>query len=416
MIRRRGAQADMDSIYLDHNATAPILPEVAAAMAACHAEGLANPASQHQAGRRARWRLEQARDLVGDLLGARLAARPADRVVFTSGATESNHLALLGLAGAIEQQGGRRSLAVSRIEHPSGWGPAEQLQARGWTLLPLAPDPAGVISAAAVDEALMAGASLVSVMLGNHETGALQPVAEIAARCRDRGAWLHTDATQVVGKLPVDFGVLGAATLAASAHKFHGPAGVGLLLVRGDVDLEPVWRGGFQQAGLRPGTENVAGAVGLAAALEAWQVERESRPRRLAQLRDELERRLLAGDPGIEVIAAAAPRLPQTSCVAFVGLDRQQLLLALDRRGVQAASGSACASGSSEPSPVLLAMGCDAAWIRSAIRFSVGARGDLPRIVEAAERILLAVQDLRQGKSPAFSLGPTPVPRPAPLQ
>lgn len=406
----------MDPIYLDHNATAPILPEVAAAIAACHAQGLANPSSQHQAGRQARRRLEQVRDLVAELLGARFRAHLTDRVVFTSGATEANHLALLGMAGAIERRGGERVLAVSRIEHPSGWGPAELLLARGWKLVPLDPDPQGVVHPAAVAEALAAGASLVSVMLGNHETGVLQPVVEIGGLCQSRGAWLHTDATQVIGKLPVDFAALGSATLAASAHKFHGPVGVGLLLIRGDVELEPLCRGGFQQAGLRPGTECVAGAVGLAAALEAWHAERESRPLRLANLRDEFERRLLAGDSRTEVIGSAAPRLPHTSCLAFVGLDRQELLLALDQRGVQAASGSACASGSSEPSRVLLAMGCPPAWIHSALRFSLGVRSELSQVVEAAERILLAVHDLRERKSPVFSAGPTPVSRPAPLQ
>jgi cysteine desulfurase len=238
---------------------------------------------------------------------------------------------------------------------------------------------------------------LVSLMLGNNETGVLQPVAEAARMCQLRGIPLHTDAVQVVGKLPVNFRELGVAALSCTAHKFHGHQGIGALLVRHGVGIEPQMHGGFQQAGLRPGTEPVALAVGMHVALRLWHNERHERASRMAKLRDQLERRILAGVRNSQVVGADAPRLPHTSNIAFVGYDRQALFMALDLAGVACSTGSACASGSSEPSHVLVSMGCPEGVIRGSLRFSLGAFTTDAEIDEASERIMKACNHLERG-------------------
>ena len=239
---------------------------------------------------------------------------------------------------------------------------------------------------------------LVSVMLGNNETGVIQPVAEIAQLCRAAGAIMHTDAVQAAGKIPVKFRALGVDALTIAAHKFHGPRGIGALLVRHDVKLEPMLFGGFQQVGLRPGTEPTALAVGMCRALELWHIEGEARTRRLTELRDRFEAKLRAAVPDLVINGESAERLPHTSNIAFLGLDRQALVMALDLAGVACSTGSACASGSSEPSPVLLAMQAPAEVISSSLRFSLGAGITAAEIDEAAARIIKIVNDLRQRK------------------
>jgi cysteine desulfurase len=235
-------------------------------------------------------------------------------------------------------------------------------------------------------------------MLGQNETGVLQPAAELAAVCAERQVPLHSDAAQVVGKLPVDFRALGVTTMSVAAHKFHGPLGIGALLVRHGTRLQPQLFGGFQQGGLRPGTENVALAVGMCRALESWHAERHERAARMLRLRDRFEQMIRAGWPDAVVIGAAAERLPHTSHIAFVGLNRQSLFMALDQAGVACSTGSACASGSSEPSPVLTAMGCQTAVVDSALRFSLGATTSADEMDEAARRILRCCNELRRRK------------------
>jgi cysteine desulfurase len=239
---------------------------------------------------------------------------------------------------------------------------------------------------------------LFSVMLANNETGVLQPVREVAALCRERGALVHTDATQAVGKICVSFQELGVDALTAAAHKFHGPVGIGVLLVRHSIPLASSLQGGFQQASLRPGTEGVALAVGMQTALELWQRESNERVERMTMLRDRFERELLRGYPAAIVIGASAPRLPHTSNIAFVELDRQALVMALDLAGVACSTGSACASGSSEPSSTLVAMGLPAEQISSSVRFSLGATTSVGDIDEAAKRILNVCNHLRRQK------------------
>jgi cysteine desulfurase len=236
---------------------------------------------------------------------------------------------------------------------------------------------------------------LVSVILGNHETGVLQPVSELAAMCRRAGVPLHTDAVQVVGKLPVDFRALDVAAMSLAAHKFQGPLGIGALIVRDGVPLAPLMHGGHQQAGLRPGTESVALAVGMATALELWRREQETLARQLRALRDRLEQQLLAGYPGAVVHGASAERLPQTANIAFPGRDGQILLLALDLAGVACSVGSACSSGSTELSPTLRAMGLPNDLVACSLRFSLGATTTESGVDEAARRILHVCRELQ---------------------
>lgn len=386
-------------IYLDHNSTTPLLPEVVAAMAEALRAGYANPSSQHAAGRRARRALEEAREGIAEILGAKTTGMDADQLLFTSGGTEANNLALFGLAG---ETPGR--VILSAIEHPSIVGPAEALARRGWQVDRLRVNSDGVIDLHHARDLLCPSPhtlrpSLATAMLANNETGVMQPIGELAQLCGERQIPLHTDAVQVAGKLPVSFRELGASSMTITAHKFHGPRGIGALVVRHGVKLQPLLHGGFQQAGLRPGTEDVALANGMFAALRLWQREAGERATRMTMLRDRLEAQLLAGDGNAVINGMKVKRLPHTTNIAFVGVNRQALLMALDLAGVACSTGSACASGSSEPSPVLLAMGCDERVVEGALRLSLGATTTPADVDEAARRILLAVNDLRRGKN-----------------
>jgi cysteine desulfurase len=378
-------------IYLDHNSTTPLAAEAAQAMAPWLGERFGNPASQHTIGRRARQALEQAREGIGRLLGANLSGRTPDRVIFTSGGTEANNLALAGLTGVLEPDTQPGEIAISAIEHPSVLAPAEWLERRGWIVRRLLVTQCGTLDVDAACAAISPATRLVSVMLANNETGAIQPVEAIAEHCRTLNVPLHTDAAQAAGKVPFCFQMLGVSAMTVAAHKFGGPLGIGALIVRHGVELHPLLLGGFQQQGLRAGTESVALAVGMHAALNAWVTEQQERSQRLAELRDRFEAKLTEhfGDQ-ISVLAADAPRLPHTSCIAFHGIDRQALVMALDLAGVAASSGSACASGSSQPSHVIQAMGLGADVLSSAVRFSLGtstAAADVDAAVACLTRV-----------------------------
>jgi cysteine desulfurase len=409
----------MDPIYLDHNSTTPTPPEVVEAMASCCAGGYANPASLHNLGRQARRMLEDARELIAEILGADLSPPRRDRLVFASGGTEANNLAVLGIALAGGPVPGQ--IVISAGEHQSVIGPAEHLLEQGWRLdtlglspqgvvrveqLPPLIDPAGVEDIPVChDEADRQGrqeclprrgkARLVSVILANHETGVLQPVAELAAICNRAGVPLHTDAAQVAGKLPVSFRALGVAAMTVAAHKFGGPLGIGALVLRDGVPLEPLMFGGHQQAGLRPGTESVAMAVGMAAALELCRRRQDERARQMQSLRDRFERGLKANLPEVVVHGAAAQRLPQTSNVAFPGLDGEVLRMALDLAGVACSVGAACASGSTELSPTLRAMDLPKELVASSLRFSLGATTTAAEIDEAVRRIVRVCREIQ---------------------
>jgi cysteine desulfurase len=383
----------VETIYLDHNATTPIHPEVVEAMARCWYEGHANPASQHQPGQKARRVVEDGREEIAEIFGARASGPRSDRLVFTSGGTEANNLALLGIPRGEDGPG---QVIISAIEHASVLEPALHLVGRGWRVDTLGVTDQGVARVDLLPRLLGPETRLVSVMLGNHETGVLQPVPELARACAEAGVQMHTDAVQVAGKLPIRFRELGVAALSVAAHKFRGPLGIGALLVRDGVPVDAIHFGGHQQWGIRPGTECAALVVGMVTALRLWHRDHEAHLRTLTALRDRFEERLRAGFPDLVVNGANAARLPQTSNVAFPGLDGQQLLLALDSvMGIACSVGSACSSGSSELSPTLLAMRLPKDVVASSLRFSFGATTTAAEIDEAVRRILLVVNELR---------------------
>lgn len=377
------------TIYFDHNATTPVDPLVIEAMAAAAVEYPGNPASQHQLGRAARRRLDEIREQIGTLLGAHVLDRVADEIVFTSGATEANNLAIRGLAGPTPVR-----VLVSSVEHPSVLQVADQLAVQGYDVVKIPVDTDGVVDLGALARLLEKPTRLVSVMFGNHETGGCQPVDKIGELCQAAGALFHTDAVQSVAKVPLDFQSLGATAMTLSAHKFHGPRGVGALIMRHGTPLVPQLFGGPQQHGLRPGTESVALPAGMLKALEVAR-EDTSAAERIRSLRDDLEREILSGAPEAVVLGANAERLPHASCMAFEPLDRQAMFLALDMAGVACSTGSACESGSSEPSPVLREMGCREGVIQSALRFSLGRHTTPAEVSEGARRILAVFNDLR---------------------
>ncbi len=379
----------MNRIYLDHNATGQLLPEVQQVLADAYAQQFANPSSQHAAGRQARRVLDDARESIAEMLGAELGEQ-ADRLVFTSGGTEANNLAIFGTAGS---EPGR--LIVSPTEHPTVLQPADRLRNRGWDVEFLRVDSDGRIDLDSLAHSLKSPASLVAVMLGNNETGVLQPLDEVSHLCRAANVPLHCDAVQAVGKTPVNFRELGCATLSIAAHKLHGPRGIGALLVGPDVPLEPLLAGGHQELGIRPGTESVVLALGMQAALAAWHRDPAARALHLTELRDTFEAAILSGFPEAVVHAHQAPRLPHTSNIAFVGLNRQALLMAIDMAGIACSTGSACASGSTDASPTLIAMGCSVELLESSLRFSFGATNAPSDGKQAAERILSICMDLR---------------------
>lgn len=384
-------------IYLDHNATSPPLPEVIDAVAEASRQFAGNPGSQHAVGRAAHRALEDARERIGQLLGAQTAGPDPDRVILTSGGTEANNLAVFGLLGSGSPRGGQ--FVTSAIEHPSILEPARQLERRAWQVRRLGVDRDGVVQIDQLEQALASETRLVSLMLANNETGTLQPVQAAAQLCAARAVTMHTDAVQVIGKMPVDFRALNVAMMTCAAHKLNGPIGIGALVVRHDIVLEPLMSGGHQQQGMRPGTETVALALGMCTALECWKQEQEQRQLRLRTLRDRLQEVILAANPDAVVLGRGAQRLPNTLNISLIGFDRQALLMALDLAGIACSTGSACASGSSEPSPTLLAMGLEQDVVAGSLRMSLGASTTAAEIEEAARRILAVCQRLRQGRN-----------------
>jgi cysteine desulfurase len=374
-------------IYLDHNATTPLDPVVLEAMAPYFLSG-GNPESRHAFGRSARRAWELAKETVGRILGA----EPAE-VIFTSGGTEANNLATFGLAGAETSPG---HVVSSLMEHPAVGEPIARLEAAGFAVdrIPVRQD--GLADTNHVADTLRDDTRFVTLMLANNETGAVQPVAELATLCSARGIRVHTDAVQAVGRIPVHFHDLGVTTLAASAHKFHGPVGIGLLLVRRGVKLGSRLFGGGQQQGRRPGTVPVPLVVGLATALQKWYDERADRLARWSKLRDCLEAGLIARLGRDRVIRNGPDlnefRLPQTLNLGFPGLDGDALLIQLDLAGIAASLGAACASGSTRPSPTLMSMRVPDDWLRSSVRFSFGTTTTEAEIDEAIVRIAAVVE------------------------
>jgi len=349
-------------VYLDHNATTPLDTRVLDAMLPYLREHYGNPSSLHLQGRTARAALDQAREQVAALVNAH-----PSQVVFTSGGTEANNYALKGVAAKLSP--GR--IAISAIEHSSLLGAAQALVAHGWQCDSIAVDEQCRVSLEALSAALKSALRLVSVMMANNETGVIQDIAAISAQVRAAGAIMHTDAVQAAGKIAVDFPASGAHLMSLSAHKLYGPKGVGALIVDKALDLEPLLHGGGHEMERRAGTENVAGIVGFGAAALLAHEELASRTSHLKTLCDALEQRLRAL-PGVVMFAAQAPRVANTVLIGVPAIEGETLLMELDRHGIAVSSGSACASGSPDPSHVLLAMGVDPDLARRVIRISLG--------------------------------------------
>ena len=367
-------------IYWDHNAAAPMRPEVAQALARALTEGgWGNASSVHRAGREARGRLDAARARVARVLGC----EPKE-VCFTGSGSEANALALKGAFHA-RREPGRRRIVTSAIEHPSVLAAVAQLEKQGVEVVRVKPGADGRVRPEAVLDALTAATALCSLIWANNETGVVQPVAEVARACRQRGILFHTDAVQVAGKLPLSLREVDAELLALSAYKFGGPVGAGALVVRKGVDVEALTPG-HQEAGRRGGTQNVAYAEALALALERASADQEASCARVGALRDAFEREVLARIADVTVNGGGAPRVPNTSNLHFHGADGEALLIALDLEGICISSGSACASGTLTPSHVLTAMGLTPAQAHGSLRFSLGAsttEAEVERVVQA---------------------------------
>ena len=348
--------SDSGPIYLDYNATAPIKPEVVTAVSETMMLA-GNPSSVHGFGRDVRKRIEDAREQIAALIGC-----SPPELVFTAGGTEANNTALSGA--------GRRVLIVSAIEHPAVLRTAEAV-AEKHIVLPV--DGDGLLDMASLDKALAAHGpeALVSVMVANNETGVIQPVAEIAARARDKGALVHCDAVQAPGRIPVSFAGLGVDMMSIAAHKFAGPKGIGALVVRSGLEIAPLIHGGGQERGLRGGTENAAGIVGFGTAAQLARDDL-ARAGEIAALRDRLEARLRETEPDVVIFSEGAERLPNTSCLTMPGVQSETQVMGLDLAGVAVSAGSACSSGKVEPSHVLRALGAADAVGGCAIRVSLG--------------------------------------------
>jgi len=374
------------TIYLDHHATTPMLPEVWDSMRPFVDELFGNPSSAHFAGRKARQSLEDAREKVASLIGSH-----ADEVIFTSGATEANNLALFGL---VYEPAGH--LIVSPVEHPCVSEPLKHLSERGFALTTLPVDHEGRVEITSFAQALQPNTQLVSVMRVNHETGVIQPIRELATVCPPK-VLFHCDAAQAFGKIPVNFHELGVSALTLSAHKFGGPKGIGALILKRGAKLRPQWWGGHQQNGRRPGTESVALAVGLSVALEAAVQQLNNHREYIDSLRTRFVEHLTTSCSPIRINGSEDPRyrVPHVVNVSFPSCAGDLVVLKLDLAGVACSTGSACSSGSLLPSPVLKAMNVPDDLLRSAVRFSFGPSLTHEDIDLAADRVTATILKMR---------------------
>ena len=355
----------MRHVYLDHNATTPVLPDVLEAMLPFQREAFGNPSSVHRLGRRARVAVDDARDAVADVLRA-----PASSVIFSSGGTEANNTIIKGVAQARRERG--RHLVTSQIEHPAVLDACEALERQGYEVTYVPVDERGVVDPQAVRESLTDQTILVSVMLANNEVGALQPIADIAAVARERGVLMHTDAVQAFGKLPLSVDDLGVDFLSFSGHKIYAPKGIGGWYERSAATLQPLLHGGHQERGRRSGTENVPGiaALGKACVIAGGDVAAEGERQR--QLQQRLEHGIRERIGNVRIQGEETPRLPGTTNASFGGTEGEALMMSLDLQGVAISTGSACSSGSLEPSHVLRAMRVPSPYLHGALRFSMG--------------------------------------------
>jgi cysteine desulfurase len=373
-------------VYFDYNATTPLAPEAAEAVARATRDIFGNPSSVHHFGQQAKAVLDDARSSVAALVGA-----DPSEIVFTSGGTESDNLAIRGAADALEGTL-RRGIVASTIEHEAVLNTIKSLARRGWSPVHIPVGQSGIVDPAAALPLISAKTALVSVMHANNEIGTIQPIADISRIAHEHGALMHTDAVQSAGKIPVDVRALGVDLLSISAHKLNGPKGAGALWIKRGTRMQPILTGGKHERNRRAGTENVAAIAGfgVAAALAARKIAAEGA--RVGALRDRLESKILASVPGTTLNGAREPRVPNTTNISFERVEAESLLIALDLEGVAVSTGSACSSGTLEPSHVLKAMGLSAHRTQNSLRFSLGmfsteeevdfAVSVLPRVVE----------------------------------
>jgi len=377
--------------YLDHNAATPLLPEAREAMLRSWQDGYGNPSSLHGQGRSARSHLEEAREIVAGHLGC----APA-QVIFTSGGTESDHLALRGVMAHPRTQ--KKRLLVSAFEHPAVLETARDLAKQGFESVFIPPGEDGTISPDALAGLLNDETALVSVLLAHNEIGTVQPIAELASLARNGGALFHTDAVQALGKLgPLNAASLGVDLMSLSGHKIGGPKGVGALFLRPGTPFKAMQLGGPQERQFRAGTENVAACLGMAAALQVWERRGEEWRRRMRDARDAFETQLMQFYPETEINGAGAERLPNTSHITLPYCPSDLMVAALDLRGVQISAGSACASGSVKVSQAMLAMGKDKSRSRCVLRFSLGPDDGAEKMADIAN---IVAQTARRVKLP----------------
>jgi cysteine desulfurase len=353
-------------VYLDYSATTPVDARVLDAMLPFLSERFGNPNSLYELGRDASRALEDARASFAESIGAE---EPGE-IVFTGSGTEADDAALLGIAQAARQE--RRRVVVASFEHHAVLEPARRLGSLGFEVVMVAPDRTGTITPQALSDAVTGETALVSVMHANNEIGAVQPLADLAAVAHERGAFFHSDAAQSLGKIPVDVRDIGIDAMSFSSHKIYGPKGVGALYLRAGTPFTPLIVGGGQERGRRSGTQNVAGAVAIARALEIMEEERPAEMERLAGLRDAFERGLADAVGDAVFVAAEAERLPHVSCFMIPGCEAGLVVLRLDAAGIAVGSGSACSSGATDPSHVLLALGIPRELAFGAVRVSFG--------------------------------------------
>lgn len=354
-------------IYLDHNATTPLDPAVADRMTVALRDVWGNASSVHHFGQQAKAALDEARASVASLLSA-----DASEIIFTAGGTEANNIAIRGVAEALEASG-RKHLITCGIEHEAVLNTMKAMARRGWRVTTLAVGAAGIVESDRLREAMTDDTALVSIMHANNEIGTVQPIAALSAIAHERGALFHTDAVQSAGKIAVDVRALGVDLLSIAAHKFYGPKGAGALWVKRGIRLLPFITGGRQERNRRAGTENVPALIGLGVAAHLARQTIEAEGLRLGALRDRLEAGILSSIAGTDRNGVATPRVPNTTNISVAGVEAESLLIGLDLAGIAVSSGSACSSGTLEPSHVLKAMGFPHARTLGSIRFSLGA-------------------------------------------
>lgn len=378
----------MNRYYFDHSATTRVEPEVIEEMARAMRETFGNPSSLHGFGRDARVMLEEARES----LARTINADPSE-LFFTSGGTEADNIALIGVMEANRDRGDH--LIISKIEHHAVLDTAKYLEKSGYRVSYVSPDEFGIIQPAEVQRAMIPGTVLISIMHVNNEVGTINPVAEIGRIARDKGILFHTDAVQSFGKLPVDVEDLNVDLLSLSGHKIYGPKGIGALYLRRGVRIARRTHGGHQEREIRTGTENLPGAIGLAVAARICQEKMESEAKRLTEMRDRMWEGLRTYIPDIRLNGHPEMRLPGINNISFEGVEGEALLLSLDLKGIAASTGSACSSGSTSASHVLLAMGIPPQIAQGSIRFSMGRENDAESVDYALEIIPEIVQKLR---------------------